>query len=108
VPVEVGSDYRSDGWSQKFMPWDDFLDYLECSHKSIPTEVLYLAQHSLLTQFPALRRDIAVPDYVYACPNPTSDFPDYKPPSNDEQLVTNIWFGPKGTISPAHTVRIIL
>ena len=107
VPVEVGSDYRSDDWSQTFMAWDDFLAYLEHSNASPPANVLYLAQHSLLTQFPALRRDIVVPDYVYASPNPPSDFPSYEPPGNEEQLVTNIWLGPKGTISPAHTVRRI-
>ncbi|KAJ7632149.1 hypothetical protein FB45DRAFT_911645 [Roridomyces roridus] len=92
VPVEVGRDYRTDDWSQKIMPWDTFLDSLD------GTEPLYLAQHSLLMQFPALRGDIIVPDYVYAAlPRQTM------PPENDEQLVINAWLGPKDTVSPAHT-----
>ncbi|KAJ7739655.1 hypothetical protein DFH07DRAFT_926926 [Mycena maculata] len=95
VPVEVGRDYRTDDWTQKIMPWDAFLDALES-----PTELLYLAQHSLLMQFPALRADIVVPDYVYAAlPRPVGS----APPANDEQLVINAWLGPKDTVSPAHT-----
>jgi hypothetical protein len=98
VPVEVGSDYRTDNWSQKIMGWDDFVTSL-----SRPSnEVLYLAQHSLFLQFPNMREDIVVPDYVYSCPNSSDSFPDYKPPTNDEQLVLNVWLGPRGTISPAH------
>ena len=98
VPVEVGSDYRTDDWSQKIMGWDDFVTSL-----SQPSnEVLYMAQHSLFLQFPVMRGDIIVPDYVYSCPNSSDSFPDYKPPTNDEQLVMNAWLGPKGTVSPAH------
>ena len=98
VPVEVGSDYRSDDWSQKITGWDDFVTSL-----SQPSSgVLYLAQHSLFLQFPNMREDMIVPDYVYSCPNSSDSFPDYKPPNNDEQLVLNAWLGPKGTISPAH------
>ncbi|KAF7353640.1 Leucine-rich repeat-containing protein SOG2 [Mycena venus] len=97
VPVEVGRDYRTDDWSQKIIPWDAFLESLDADDNAQP---LYLAQHSLLMQFPALRADIEVPDYVYAdVPRP----PGCPPPQNDEQLVINAWFGPKGTVSPAHT-----
>ncbi|KAF7305008.1 Leucine-rich repeat-containing protein SOG2 [Mycena kentingensis (nom. inval.)] len=95
VPVEVGRDYRSDDWSQKLVEWDAFLASLDD-----PQSALYLAQHSLLMQFPKLRADIHVPDYVYAdVPRP----PGCPPPGNDEQLVINAWFGPKDTVSPAHT-----
>jgi lysine-specific demethylase 8 len=97
VPVEVGQDYRTDDWSQKIIGWDEFLASLD-SEDGPP---LYLAQHSLFMQFPALRADIQVPDYVYAdVPRQTA------PPSNDEQLVINAWLGPRDTISPAHTVRV--
>lgn len=95
VPVEVGRDYRTDDWTQKIMPWDVFLSSLDTQ-----SEPLYLAQHSLLMQFPALRADITVPDYVYAVLPRGSG-----PPANDEQLVINAWLGPKDTVSPAHTVR---
>lgn len=98
VPVEVGSDYRTDDWSQKIMRWDDFLTSLN----QPSSEVLYLAQHNLFLQFPNMREDMIVPDYVYSCPDSSESFPDYKPPTNDEQLILNVWLGPKGTISPAH------
>ncbi|KAJ6547023.1 hypothetical protein B0H19DRAFT_840806, partial [Mycena capillaripes] len=96
VPVEVGRDYRTDDWSQKIVGWEAFLASLDAEDGP----PLYLAQHSLLMQFPALRADIEIPDYVYAdLPRP----PGCPPPTNDEQLVINAWLGPKGTISPAHT-----
>jgi hypothetical protein len=99
VPVEVGRDYRADDWSQKLVPWDLFLSSVDSDD-----EALYLAQHSLMMQFPALRADIEVPDYVYAAlPRP----PGCEPPSNDEQLVINAWIGPKDTVSAAHTVRVV-
>lgn len=102
VPVEVGHDYRTSDWTQKLMDWDDFLDSLNS-----PTHpLLYLAQHSLFMQFPRLRNDIVIPDYVYAAPDHSKDFPDYRPPANEDQLVINAWLGPKGTVSPAHTVRV--
>lgn len=102
VPIEVGHDYRSDGWTQRLMPWDDFLDAL--TGKDGNTPVLYLAQHNLFNQFPALRDDVIVPDYVYSSPKPPDGYPDYRPPPNEDQLVMNVWLGPAGTVSPAHTV----
>lgn len=109
VPVEVGSDYRAEDWTQSLMGWDEFLDSLCMSRGgSDSTEakqpVLYLAQHDLFHQFPALRDDIVLPDYVYASPGPPENYPDYRPPTNDDQLVVNAWLGPAETISPAHTV----
>lgn len=98
VPVEVGSDYRTDDWSQKIMGWDDFVTSLTRPSN----EMLYMAQHNLFLQFPSMREDLIVPDYVYSFPNSSDSFPDYKPPTNDEQLVLNAWLGPKGTVSPAH------
>lgn len=111
VPVEVGKDYRDEDWTQQIMPWDNFLDALSLSGNQQGKEerpLLYLAQHDLLKQFPRLRDDIIVPDYVYASLAPPAEFPDYKPPQNDDQLVINAWLGPAGTISPAHTVRLLV
>ncbi|KAK2467009.1 hypothetical protein APHAL10511_001267 [Amanita phalloides] len=103
VPVEVGFDYRADDWSQKLVSWDEFLSTLDltgqlCSKRSY-TEVMYLAQHNLFMQFPVLWADISIPDYVYA----DLDCSNHTPPRNDEGLVINIWLGPRGTVSPAHT-----
>jgi len=104
VPVEIGNDYRSDDWTQKLLGWQEFLSALS-SQDTDSGQVLYLAQHNLLKQFPALTEDIIVPDYAYMSPGPSVSYPTYKAPSNEDQLVINVWFGPKGTISPAHTVN---
>ncbi|KAI0329859.1 Clavaminate synthase-like protein [Cubamyces sp. BRFM 1775] len=103
VPVEVGSDYRSDDWTQKMMPWVDFLDSIGHASSEEHRPVLYLAQHSLFKQFPALRDDIVLPDYVYSSLDPPNNYPHYTPPGNEEQLVLNAWLGPGGTVSPPHT-----
>jgi hypothetical protein len=108
VPVEVGLDYREENWTQKIIFWDAFLAQLELDDQPHPpkaSEILYLAQHDLLAQFPALRQDIIIPDYVYA-DIPLARHPHYQPPSNDERLVINAWLGPKNTISPAHVVSV--
>ncbi|KAF8750110.1 Clavaminate synthase [Rhizoctonia solani] len=87
VPVERGGDYRTDDWSVELVPWSDFLDKIGWGEEVDDTEQLYLAQHSLFTQFPKLRADIQVPDYVYAEPE---SHPCYVgPPGNNEQLVIN-------------------
>lgn len=102
VPVEVGSDYRTDDWTQRMMSWDHFLDVLEKPSHSQTS--LYMAQHNLLSQFPALREDILIPDYVFTAPQAPPTYPLYRPPNNEEELVLNAWLGPAGTVSPAHTV----
>lgn len=101
VPLEVGGDYRNEDWGQELASWDGFLDYLVSSeHRK---QVRYLAQHDLFAQFPPLRDDVRVPDYVYASPPAPGNYSSYRPPGNEEQLVMNVWLGPKGTVSPAHT-----
>ncbi|KAG8902092.1 hypothetical protein FRB99_004846 [Tulasnella sp. 403] len=101
VPVEVGSDYTRNDWSQQFIGWEEFLKrlYTPPNDREPP---LYLAQHSLMNQFPALRADVDVPPYVYSALPAPEDYPTYVPPGNDEELVINAWLGPKGTVSPAH------
>ncbi|KAI0831717.1 Clavaminate synthase-like protein [Trametes gibbosa] len=103
VPVEVGSDYRNDDWSQRMMSWDDFLDSLGATPPNEPRQMLYLAQHNLFKQFPALQRDIILPDYAYSAMNPPDNYSQYAPPRNEEQMVLNAWLGATGTFSPAHT-----
>ncbi|EJD06078.1 Clavaminate synthase-like protein [Fomitiporia mediterranea MF3/22] len=112
VPVEIGRDYRTEDWTQRMMGWDEFLDYLFSDtdsnenpdlDKIDQTKVLYLAQYDLFKQFHSLRRDIVIPDYIYASLSPPDHYPQYRPPANDEELVLNAWFGPRDTISPAHT-----
>lgn len=114
VPVEVGSDYRADDWDQTIIPWETFLVSIGMISPSEmqnvgyevaevhPLKTYYLAQHTLLTQFPELRSDIVIPDYVYVPQDAPAHFPNYRPPGNEEQLVINAWLGPRGTVSPAH------
>ena len=106
VPIEIGNDYRVDEWSQQMMPWEDFLCRLRMHGGTRKSEMVYLAQHSLLTQFPKLRDDILIPDLVYIVPKTGETV--HKPPANEDGLIINAWLGPKGTISPAHKVRFHL
>ncbi|KAK4523823.1 hypothetical protein GAYE_SCF00G1719 [Galdieria yellowstonensis] len=86
VPVEIGSSYMSDDWSQQLMRLGEFID----KHilESNPT-VGYLAQHPLLEQVPSLMRDIQIPEYCYL--SESLAFPRI-----------HIWFGPKHTTTPLH------
>ena len=106
VPVEIGNDYRLGNWKQELMDWTDFLSTIDFDDQpSCRKEetIFYLAQHDLIKQFPALREDIIIPDYVYASLS-CVDYPDYRPPQHDYEALFNVWLGPKGAMSPAHTV----
>ncbi|CAM9549474.1 unnamed protein product [Discosporangium mesarthrocarpum] len=61
----------------------------------VHTPVGYLAQHQLLDQIPALRRDIVIPDY---CALGLVD----EGLDRDGEVAVNAWFGPGGTVSPLH------
>ncbi|KGQ01859.1 hypothetical protein PAAG_11435 [Paracoccidioides lutzii Pb01] len=93
VPVEVGRSYTDEGWGQRIMPFGEFVkDYIwrmgrggdntdgkakDCD-RHYPTDcgdsgggedqTGYMAQHNLLAQIPALRKDICIPDYCYTDP----------------------------------------
>jgi lysine-specific demethylase 8 len=102
VPIEIGSSYTDDGWSQKIISFAEFVETYLVPNK--PVDVGYLAQHDLFTQIPTLREDILVPDYCYATPpsvhddeGDTDEVRDYEAP------LMNAWLGPKGTKTPLHT-----
>ena len=73
VPVEVGRSYTDDDWSQKIIPFREFATrYIQQRADLTPVDGAgeaaqtgYLAQHELFRQIPALRNDVAVPDYCY-------------------------------------------
>jgi hypothetical protein len=79
VPIEVGRSYTDEEWGQKIVPFRYFLDEYICHEntsadetgveQSTTTDVErqtgYLAQHDLLEQIPALRTEIATPDYCF-------------------------------------------
>jgi lysine-specific demethylase 8 len=105
VPIEIGSSYTDDGWSQKIIPFAEFVEkYL---NPTSPSDVGYLAQHDLFTQIPTLRGDILVPDYCYATPPPQADRKVAERISGEshefEAPLMNAWLGPKGTKTPLHT-----
>lgn len=112
VPVEIGSSYTSEGWTQKMMDFGDFLSKIEWTpserHRATQAQdvqepTLYLAQHDLFQQFPSLLNDIFLPDYIWSAPEAPAHFKEYKPPNNPDGYTINAWMGPKGTYSPAHT-----
>lgn len=118
VPVEIGRSYVDEGWSQKIIPFGEFLgDYIDSTvtansaafpeddekeGKQKEKKIAYLAQHQLLTQLPALRSDVLIPDLCYTAPppHPTDSSQDQ---GELEEPQLNAWFGPPGTITPLHT-----
>ena len=69
VPVEIGRSYTDEGWGQRIMEFREFVDkYIWQKHAGDDDETGYMAQHDLLAQIPALRKDISSPDSCYIDP----------------------------------------
>lgn len=117
VPIEVGPNYIRDDWGQDVMLWSDFLRECRWDDNQVPISakdeqpenlacsnrpMLYMAQYDLASQFPALESDYVLPDYVFTSPPPSDEWPSYRPPSTPDGVITNLWIGPAGTVSPPH------
>lgn len=77
VPVEVGRSYTDEEWGQRIMEFGRFVEKFiwrnareneEEDGDDYEGQTGYMAQHDLLSQIPALRKDISVPDYCYINP----------------------------------------
>lgn len=84
VPVEVGVHYLADEWGTRLLPLAEVLGAM-VDEDSVGNDAAtrhYLAQHALLDQVPALRADVATPDYCCV----------------GSMHSVNAWIGPAGTV----------
>ncbi|XP_070157745.1 bifunctional peptidase and arginyl-hydroxylase JMJD5-like isoform X1 [Polyergus mexicanus] len=92
VPIEIGSSYTEEDWTQHLVNFSEFLQKHVITNNS---EIGYLAQHQLFEQIPELKEDFEVPEYCCFSDNEDKDM-------ESSEVDINAWFGPAGTVSPLH------
>ena len=98
VPVEMGSKYTDEDWSQTFMTIGQFIDrVIHKNDTNLETVKGYIAQVNLFDMIPILRKDFSLPDLTAA-----SLTQDDQEEDNYSFCDINAWFGPEGTVSPLH------
>ncbi|KAL6073144.1 Lysine-specific demethylase 8 [Balamuthia mandrillaris] len=113
VPVEIGSTYLEEDWSQRLMTFDQFVDdYVLQVPKEDGKEdeegeeggkIGYLAQTQLFEQIPELYGDIRLPDYcALSVSEEKMNGEEEEEEETERKLVIHCWFGPEGTVSPLH------
>ncbi|XP_069132557.1 bifunctional peptidase and arginyl-hydroxylase JMJD5-like [Argopecten irradians] len=100
VPIELGSKYTDDKWTQKLMTVNEFIDQCITKENVKDEPIGYLAQHQLFNQVPELQDDIIIPDYCVL--GLTESERSSSCDEDAEDVDINAWFGPKGTVSPLH------
>ncbi|KAL5034465.1 hypothetical protein BDV3_004038 [Batrachochytrium dendrobatidis] len=111
VPVEIGSHYTDESWTQRIITAGEFFQYVVDTERQSdvdarPDEIMYLAQHDLFDRVSELASDLAIPDYCIMAPSVHSRtrWMSTLDSSMDEpQICVNVWIGPAGTHSPLHT-----
>jgi hypothetical protein len=111
VPVEIGSSYLSDDYSQQLMTVEKFIStFIACPNQEHTQGTGYLAQHRLFDQVPLLLKDIATPDYCALLTEEDEVVEaDASSVGNSENaaegadaVIMNAWLGPSTTVSPLH------
>ncbi|EFA74628.1 transcription factor jumonji [Heterostelium album PN500] len=106
VPIEIGSTYLDDKWTQQLMTINQFIDnhIINNSNNSSNSkrEIGYLAQTRLFEQITKLRNDIVIPDYCFLSNSNSNNNQDQ---DQDSDPIINAWFGPSGTTTPLHFDR---
>ncbi|XP_071630739.1 bifunctional peptidase and arginyl-hydroxylase JMJD5 isoform X2 [Temnothorax longispinosus] len=92
VPIEIGSRYTEEDWTQHLVNFSEFLQKHVIENNS---EVGYLAQHQLFEQIPELKEDFEVPEYCCFTDSKEKD-------AESSEVDINAWFGPANTVSPLH------
>lgn len=87
VPIEIGSKYTDEEWTQKLMTIKEFVNKYILNTES--KQIGYLAQHNLFEQIEELSHDFYIPEYCSLT-------------EEDINVDINAWFGPKLTVSPLH------